>query len=164
MVSMAKQIDDASGLRSPARDTKSAGGFWRYAPWLSRLILLWPTIILAAIGLRSVIDPVQFGAAQGISFQTPEAVAIGRVGLGAFPLGCALFALWCLVSARRVVTGLSFVAILMSTAIAARIVAIGLDHAVGRNLNLLMVEAVILTACLLGVFLERRRQKSLPVR
>jgi hypothetical protein len=99
---------------------------------------------------------VQFATAQGIVFQTPEAVAIGRVGLGAFPLGCAVFAWWCVASRRRIVMGLSFVVILMSVAIAARIVAIELDHAVGRNLNLLEVEAAILAASVLGVYLERK--------
>ena len=154
MASIAKSMDEVSGLKSNA--TSLDGRFWRFAPWLSRLILLWPSIILAVIGIRGVVDPVGFGAAQGIAFKTSEAVAIGRVGLGAFPLGCAVFAWWCLASSRRVVTGLTFVAILMSVAIAARIVAIALDHALGRNLNLLEVESVILAACLLGIYIPRK--------
>ena len=152
MASMAKHMDEVAG----SRETELAGKFWRFAPWLSRLILLWPSIILPVIGIRGVFDPVKFGAAQGIVFQTGEAVAIGRVGLGAFPLGCAVFAWWCVVSPRRIVTGLLFVAILMGVAVAARIVAIELDHAVGRNLNLLAVESVILAACLLGIFIQRK--------
>ena len=88
MASMAKHMDEVAG----SRETELAGKFWRFAPWLSRLILLWPSIILAVIGIRGVVDPVKFGAAQGIVFRTSEAVAIGRVGLGAFPLGCGIFA------------------------------------------------------------------------
>jgi hypothetical protein len=155
MASMAKHMDEVPASREQAASALDRK-FWRFAPLISRLILLWPSIILAVIGIRGVFDPAGFGAAQGIGFKTSEAVAIGRVGLGAFPLGCAVFAWWCLGSSGRVVTGLTFVAILMSVAIAARIVAIDLDHAMGRNLNLLEVEAVILVVCVLGIFIERK--------
>jgi hypothetical protein len=145
-----------SHLHGRAADTQPAGKFWRFAPVLSRLFLLWPAVVLTFAGLRGVIGPVQFGAAEGILFQSSEGVAIGRVAFGAFPLGAALFAWWCVASRRRISTGLSFVAILMSAAIAIRAVGITVDHALGRNLRLLVIETVILGVSMLGLFLLRR--------
>jgi hypothetical protein len=146
----------AGGGVSPLTEAVRPGGFWRFAPWISRLILLWPAVILTLVGLRGVFRPVEFGIAQGISLHSSQGMAIGRVAFGGFPVGCALFASWCVVSKRRVATGLAFIAMILGAVVAVRVVGIVLDGAMGRNLLLLGVETVIIVACLFGIFLERR--------
>jgi hypothetical protein len=75
--------------------------FWKLAPWLIRLSLLPPTIILALIAYRYIAHPIDSAAAQGIVLPAGLGVTIARVGLGRFPLGCSIFLATCLLSSRR---------------------------------------------------------------
>ena len=134
-------------------------GFWRFVPWAARLVLLWPAAVLTLVGFQGVLEPAGFGLAEGISLHSAQGTAIARVAFGGFPLGCALFAWWCLSSRRRIVTGLVFISVVMTAVIAVRCVGIVADHALGRNLRLLVVEAVIVIASSLAVWLERRRSR-----
>jgi hypothetical protein len=79
--------------------------FWRIAPWLTRLMLVPPTLIFALIASRYFFDPVHTGATIGLAFNSPLAITITRVGFGAFPLACSIFTLSCLVSTRRDLIG-----------------------------------------------------------
>jgi hypothetical protein len=58
--------------------------FWKVAPWLSRLVLLPPTVIFAFIAARYIAHPVASGAAQVIVLPPGLGVTIARVGLGGF--------------------------------------------------------------------------------
>src|SRR5215510_2926780 len=101
--------------------------FWKIAPWLTRLILVPPTIIFALIGVRYIVHPAAAAATVGIALTTPLASTILRIGFGAFPLGCSLFTLWCLISRRRILTGLGFVSIMIGVALVVRIFGIVMD-------------------------------------
>jgi hypothetical protein len=96
--------------------------FWRLAPWLTRLMLVAPTVIFALIASRYLFDPVHTGATIGLAFNKPLSITITRVGFGAFPLACSIFTLSCLVSTRRILTGLGFVAMIMGVALVVRVV------------------------------------------
>jgi hypothetical protein len=135
--------------------------FWKSAHWLTRLILLPPTLILTLIAFRHIAHPVAAAAAQGITLPTALGVTIARVGLGGFPLGCAIFMVTCLVSTRRLLTGLNFVAILIGVVLVVRIFAMNADATVHENVKLVNAEIGLLAVTGLGFFVELRRRAYL---
>ena len=139
--------------------------FWKFAPWLSRLILVPPTIIFALIASRYIMHPAQTAATVGISLNTALAVTIIRIGFGAFPLGCSVFTLSCLISANRLLTGLSFVSTMVGVALVVRIIGIVVDGTLRESLGLVGAETVLLVLCITGFFIESRRlrHKLIPV-
>jgi hypothetical protein len=136
--------------------------FWRVIPWFNRLVLLAATLIFALIGIRYITDPLGAAAATDISLGSALAVSTMRVGFGAFPLGCALIALACLVSPLRLHIGLSFVATIFGVALAVRVFAILDDGTLQQSLALLSAEAILLTLSIIGLIAEKgRRQRPL---
>ena len=131
--------------------------FWKAAPWLSRLVLLPPTIIFALIAARYIVHPVSSGAAQGIVLPPGLGVTIARVGLGGFPLGCSIFLGTCLLSSRRLITGLTFVAIMVSVVLAVRLFGMAADSTVQDNLKLVHAEVGLLVVTGLGLLIELSR-------
>ena len=129
--------------------------FWKFAPWLTRLMLLAPTVIFALIASRYLFDPIQAGAAVGIALNTPMAITVARVGFGGFPLACSLFTLSCLVSTRRILTGLGFVALIMAVALIVRVSGMRVDGSIRENLGLVRAESIMLVAFIIGLFIER---------
>jgi len=132
--------------------------FWKLAPWISRLVLLPPTVIFALIAARYIGHPVASGAAQGIVLPPGLGVTIARVGLGGFPLGCSIFLATCLLSKRRVITGLTFVAIMVSVVLAVRVFGMAADSTVQQNLKLVNAEVGLLVVTGLGLFVELGRR------
>ena len=134
------------------------GKFWQLAPWLTRLILLVPATIFALIASRYFLDPARAGAAIGLSFASPLAVTIVRVGFGAFPLGCSLFTLSCLVSRDRLRIGLGFVALMMALALVVRIAGMLVDHTVSQSMRLVRTESALLVVMAIGAMIDAGRR------
>src|SRR5215469_7562302 len=132
--------------------------FWNIAPWLTRLILLPPTVIFALIATRYIAHPVASAAARGIVLPPGLGVTIARVGLGGFPLGCSIFLATCLLSKRRLLTGLTFVAIMISVVLAVRVFGMTADSTVQENLKLVNAEAGLLAVTGFGLFVELSRR------
>ena len=135
--------------------------FWKLAPWLTRLMLVAPTAIFAMIASRYLFDPVRTGKAIGLAFNTPVALTITRVGFGAFPLAFSMFTLSCLVSTRRILTGLGFVALIMAIALVVRVFGMLADGSVQESMGLVRAEAIMLVVFLGGIFIERGRRNQL---
>ena len=133
--------------------------FWKLAPWLSRVILVPPTVIFTLIGLRYITKPAQAAAEVGISLSSPLAATILRIGFGAFPLGAAVFTLWCLISRNRILNGLTFVGILLSVALIVRIYGMLVDGTVRESMGLVRAEAILLIICFIGVAIEFSRRR-----
>src|SRR5262249_53740289 len=85
------------------------GGPMRLPIWFSRAVLGAATLLMTSIAIKYMTDPVGAVAPQGIVLRTPEAVTIIRVSGGMF-LGLALTLAGCLISERRLGTGLAFLA------------------------------------------------------
>jgi hypothetical protein len=132
--------------------------FWKSSPWLTRLILLPPTIIFTLIGARYIAHPVASAAAQGIVLPAALGVTIARVGLGAFPLGCSVFLATCLLSRRRLLTALNFVAILVGVLLLVRVFGMTADSTVRENMKLVNAEIALLLSTGVGFFLELGRR------
>ena len=127
----------------------------RIAPWLSRAVLLAALIVLFMISRKFIGDPVNAAAASHIALNSPLAVTNMRASFGAFPLGCALFVLTCLVSSSLRRTGLVFVALLLGTALAVRIFGVVTDGSFAQSVHLLIAEAVMLSLSLAAYVAER---------
>jgi len=137
--------------------------FWKIAPWLTRLILAPPTIIFALIAARYIVHPAAAAATVGIVLTTPLAATILRIGFGAFPLGCSIFALSCLISSRRILIGLGFVSIMLGVALGVRILGIVIDGTLRESVSLIASEAVLLFLTITGLLIESRRLQTKEV-
>jgi hypothetical protein len=133
--------------------------FLKAAPWLTRPILIPPTFVFAMISFRYLAHPVQAGAAIGLAFNAPLAITIVRVGFGAFPLGCSLFTLSCLLSRDRLLIGLGFVATIIAAALVVRVFGMLVDNTVSQNLDLVRAEVAMLFMIMIGTVIELRRRR-----
>jgi hypothetical protein len=124
-------------------------------------MLVAPTVIFALIASRFLFDPIRAGAAVGLAFNTPMAITMTRVGFSAFPLACSIFTLSCLVSRRRILTGLGFVAIIMAVALIIRLFGMHVDGSVRENMGLVRAESAMLVLFIIGFFIERDRRNRL---
>jgi hypothetical protein len=85
-------------------------GFSRGVVWFNRLLLAAATLVMALIALRNLRDPIGATLPLDIALRSPSAVTIVRVGFGGFPLGFAVALGACLISTRRLLTGVALLA------------------------------------------------------
>jgi hypothetical protein len=117
------------------------------ALWLSRLVLFAAAMLLISIGLKFITNPVGAAAASGIALTSPLAHTNMRASFGAFPLAGGLLALFCLLSSRRHLIGLSVTAATIGTALAVRIFGVIADDTLGPSTVVLVAESVLLAFC-----------------
>jgi hypothetical protein len=135
--------------------------FWRAAPWLLRILLLLATVLFFLIGFRYLGDPVNKAAADSIVLGSVMAISRVRVGFGGFPLALSLILLGCLLSRKRLLTGVTVLATTVGVVTAARLVGIAIDGPAEEALKLLRVEIILLTLSVAAIFLERARLRRL---
>jgi hypothetical protein len=116
----------------------------RVIPWVSRAVLVAAFIVLTLISRKFIGHPVDAAAASGITLGSKLAVTTMRASFGAFPLGCALFVLLCLVASSLRATGLVFVSLIVGTALAVRIFGVVADGTFAESVHLLVPETVLL--------------------
>jgi hypothetical protein len=128
--------------------------------WFNRLVLAAATLVMLMIAFRNLHDPIGATLPLDITLRSPSAVTIIRVGFGGFPLGFAFALCGCLVSTKRLLTGLALLAAVIGAATAARVQGLLLDGVTPYNLGLLRPEVAMLTLSTIGVGLERRRRRG----
>lgn len=133
--------------------------FRKLAPWLTRLIVIFPTALFATIGIQNASHPATAAGARGIVFVSGMGMTVGRIGFGAFPLACGLFLLGCVVSERRLLTALAFVATLDSVVLLVRIAGMFADSSVQENMGLVRAEVLLLVLTGAGAVIERSRKR-----
>jgi hypothetical protein len=127
----------------------------RIAPWISRVVLLAALAVLTLISRKFIGHPVDAAAASDITLGSPLAITNMRASFGAFPLGCALFVLVCLVTSSLRTTGLVFVALIVGTALAVRLFGVVADGTFAASLPVLIAETVLLALSLAAYAGER---------
>jgi hypothetical protein len=135
--------------------------FWKFEPWLTRLILLLPIVLFTRIGLPHVFHPVETLAVRGMSFSSGFGVTTARIGFGAFPLGLSVFLLGCLLSQRRLLIGLSLVATMDTVLLVVRIFGMIADASVQQNMRLVGAEMILLILMGVGIVLELSRRAAI---
>jgi hypothetical protein len=134
--------------------------FWKFSPWMSKVILLPPTVILTMVGVRNLVHPEEQAAERGIAFTNPLGATIYRVGFAGFPLGCAAFLAYCLRTNRRTLTGLIFSALFNGAVLAVRIFGMKVDSTVQQSLPLVKGEIVVVVTSLVGITIEIGRRSD----
>jgi hypothetical protein len=132
--------------------------FWTFSPWLNRLIILAVAALFAMISLKFVLDPQHSAASSGIMFDQAVGYTNTRAGFGGFPLGFAAILVFCLFSTRRHLAALGSIATVAVVILAVRAYGAALDGTYAESLHLLIPEAVISVAALLGTLIEIRRR------
>ena len=133
---------------------------WKAAPWLSKAILLLSTGIFVMIAIQPFAHPAADAASQGIAFTSPAGATFYRVSFAGFPIGCAAFLLYCLVSNRRSLTGLIFSTLILGILLAVRIYGMEVDSTVAQSLPLVKPEIVLVLITLLGIVIEARYRSN----
>ena len=127
----------------------------RIVPWISRAVLLATITVLSLISRKFIGHPVDAAAASDMTLGSPLAITNMRASFGAFPLGCALFVLICLVTSSLRKTGLIFVALIVGTALVVRVFGIVADGTFAESLRVLIAETVLLGLALAAYAGER---------
>jgi hypothetical protein len=158
-MSLAHQVEGFAS--EPSRRTRGAAtGFWRVAPWITRITLILPAVLFVRIGSKYLTDPIQAAAASGISLDSAAAVTDIRA-FGAMFLAVAALLLAVLFGTRRLLAGLTLTATVVGLVTAARILGIRLDGPAPESLFKLVPELVLLAMCALGFVVELARRRCL---
>lgn len=116
------------------------------------------TVVLSLIAFRYLTNPVQAASAAGIAFTSPGGITVARVGFAGFPLAFAVFFLSCLVSQRRILTGLRTELTLLGIVMGVRMLGMAVAHS-AETANLLVPEAAMAALCIIAIRLEMSRRK-----
>jgi hypothetical protein len=133
--------------------------FWSHASWLSRVLLLLVALLFTRLALPAIVDPVKEAASHGISLASAEAISRIRIGFGAGVLVSAIIAVICLISPRRILTGLYFVLIWVGVITVVRAIAVLINGPNDFDLLVLRPEIVILALTVVCIFIERAKQR-----
>jgi hypothetical protein len=166
-------ISDASRSRSGAAKLKkvsmndadkeiSMNTFWKFVPWISKVVVLLCTAIFVAISVQPLLHPAASAASQGIAFTSSLGLTIFRVSFAGFPLGCAGFLVYCLVSRCRTLTGLIFSALLLGFVLIVRIYGMEVDSSVRQSMPLVVAEIVLVVITLAGIVIENKFRSHNP--
>jgi len=137
--------------------------FWRYALWIERLCLVAPMLLFLRIGWKYLSDPAEVAAGSQIVLGSPAAVSDMRA-VGAIFLALAAIALVSLASTRRLLAGLTVVAVVVGFATAARVLGLLADGATPETKFKLIAEVVLLAVTLAGTGLELHRRRHARAR
>lgn len=115
----------------------------RIIAWFSRAVMFAALVVLGLISSKFIGHPADAATASNIILGSPLAITNMRASFGAFPLGCALFLLVCLLTSSLRRTGLVFVMLIIGTALAVRIFGVVADGTFAESLRLLIAETVM---------------------
>jgi len=127
--------------------------------WLARVVLAGAILLLARIAVAYIADPVGAVAPHEITLGSAEAITMMRVSGGTF-LGIALVLLGCLVSERRLLAGLAFLATIAVTILVIRLVGLALDGPAPFTMKVLKPEVALVVLSTTALFIERRRRQN----
>jgi hypothetical protein len=131
---------------------------WKVSPWISRLIIFAVACLFTMIGVKFVFDPLRAAADSGITVQSAIGVTNTRAGFGGFPLGFATILVFCLFSSRWLLPAQASIATVAALILGVRLFGAAEDATWGQSAHLLIPEAVIFVAALLGAAMEGGRR------
>ena len=132
-------------------------------PWTAHIALLFAAFDFGTVGTLYILHPVIEAANFTIVASEAAGVTNIRVGFGAFHLGVAAIAAFCLLKPERVLIGLGVVCAMTAIAILVRIFGLLIDGWHERTVLLLQLECLGLAIFAIGLWAERLRLKTKPV-
>ena len=154
----ARQSGAIVGMESKSDKENVMKTFWNAVPWIGKVLMLLSTAIFIMISIQPIAHPAANAAAQGIAFTSSLGSTVFRVSFGGFPLGCAVFLVYCLISRHRTLTGLIFSAVVLGTLLLVRIYGMEIDSSVQQSMPLVKPEIALVALMLLGVAIEVGQQ------
>ena len=134
----------------------------RRSIWFGRFVLGAATVLLVRIALAYVLDPVGSVAPHHIDLGSAEAVTIMRAMGGVF-LGIALVLASCVVSDRRLLPGLGFLAVVATSITVVRLAGLVVDGPAPFTLMVLRPEIALVVLSTAAFFVERHRRRRAPL-
>jgi hypothetical protein len=131
---------------------------WKAAPWINKVIVLMSAAIFIMIAVEPLAHPAANAAAQGIAFTSSLGPTVFRVSFAGFPLGCAAFLAYCLLSSRRTLTGLIFSALVLGILLLVRVYGMEIDSTVQQSMPLVKPEIILVAITLAGIAIEMGRR------
>ena len=148
-----------SAMMLPAAPSvPAAGGLWRHAALVERLMLAAPTLLFVFIGWKYVSAPFEIAAGSNIVLGSPAAVTDTRAAGSVF-LALGIVTLLSLVSTRRLLAGFVLLAIVIACVTATRVFGALVDGAAPETTFKLVPEIAITILAVLGILLERARRR-----
>ncbi len=126
------------------------------ALWFSRLVLLIPTLIMIAIAVRYIGNPIHAASQTGVALSTPEALTDTRV-VGALALTIAFALTTSITSRQRLRMGHAIVIVLMAFILAVRFYGFAADGttlAMGDQRVKVIGETLFVLLNAIGLFLQ----------
>ena len=137
-------------------DLRSKGTHRPFTAWLSRVLMVPPTLILTMISIRLITDPAHALASKGVALTQPEAVTDTRV-VGALSLTLASLLFSAILSKNRLRLGHLIVILTMGLALAVRVfgfLADGTTVAMGDQKVKTIGEVVFLALNCVGLLVQ----------
>ncbi len=134
---------------------------FHFSVLFNRLVLVGATILFSLIGVRYAFDPIKAVAPHQIALGSNEAVTIMRVSGGVF-LGIAGVLLACVISQRRLLTGIGVLALVSTAVLGARLFGLVVDGPAPFTLQVLKPEIALVVLSALGFLFETRRLNGSP--
>lgn len=148
----------AEEAMTPEREPITAA--LRHSIWFGRLVLAAATILFSLIALRQIADPIGSSTPHQIALGSSDAITIMRV-TGALFLGLALVQAACLVSERRLLTGLGVLVTVNAVVTAVRLMGLLVDGPGPFTLQVLKPEVALVALSTIAFLVERRRRGRL---
>jgi uncharacterized protein DUF4345 len=127
--------------------------------WLGRIVLAGAVLLLLRISLAYIIDPAGAVAPNQITLGSPAALTVMRVSGGVF-LAVALALGVCVTSERRLLEGLTLLAIFATTITATRLIGLAIDGPAPFTLKVLKPEVALVLLSSGALLVERRRRQG----
>ena len=143
----------------------STPGIVLLAPWLSRIVMIPPILIMLVIGIRYIGNPTHAAARTGVVLSTPEALTDTRVA-GALALTMAFVIGMSIISPSKLRTGHLTVIALMAFILAVRLFGFAEDGttlAMGDQRVKTIGELVFLTLNALGFLVQTHARRQTMV-
>ena len=128
--------------------------FWKSVPWINKVVILLSVAIYTLISMQPLVHPAASAVTQGLSITSAVGATIFRVAFAGFPLGCAAFLVYCLLSSRRTLMGLTFAAVLLGIVLLVRVYGMEVDGSVPQSMSIVIPEVVLEALTVGGIALE----------
>ena len=127
--------------------------------WMNRIIITAVSILFSMIGIKNITYPLQNNLQSGIILNSPTALSVARVSMGAFPLAFSVILLASLLIKRQLFGAILSVFIIIVITTAVRIASLQIDGHSEFGLKVLRPEIIITIFSSVGLFLELRRRR-----
>jgi hypothetical protein len=128
--------------------------------WINRIVVTVVSVLFSMIGIKNIANPLQNSMQSDIMLNSPTALSVARVSMGAFPLAFAVILLTSLCIKRQLFGAILSVFIIIVITTIVRIVSLQIDGHSDFGSKVLKPEIIITIISSIGLYLELRRRRK----